>query len=46
VAQRLVGWFIRRVFTHLHKVLRASLGGAQVMVDEGIAPSPPLSNHL
>jgi ligand-binding SRPBCC domain-containing protein len=46
VAQRLVGWFIRRVFTHRHEVLRTSLGGAQVMVDEGIAPSPPLPNHL
>jgi ligand-binding SRPBCC domain-containing protein len=28
MAQRLVGWFIRHVFTHRHKVLRANLGGA------------------
>lgn len=29
MAKRLVGWFIRRVFTHRHEVLRANLGGAQ-----------------
>ena len=28
VAQRLIAWFIGCVFTHRHKVLRASLGGA------------------
>ena len=26
--KRFVGWFIRRVFTHRHAVLRANLGGA------------------
>ena len=29
MARRLVGWFIRRVFIHRHKVLRAELGGTQ-----------------
>lgn len=29
MAKRLVGWFIQRVFTHRHKVIRANLGGAQ-----------------
>jgi len=29
MAKRFVGWFIRRVFTHRHKVLRANLGDAQ-----------------
>jgi ligand-binding SRPBCC domain-containing protein len=28
MARRLVGWFIRHVFTHRHKVLRAHLGKA------------------
>lgn len=28
LANRLVGWFIRRVFIHRHKVLKANLGGA------------------
>ena len=28
IAQRFVGWFIRHVFTHRHKVLRTNLGGA------------------
>src|SRR5699024_7024686 len=29
MAQRLVGWFIRRVFIHRHNVLRANLSGSQ-----------------
>lgn len=29
MAKRLVGWFIRRVFIHRHKVLRANLGSTQ-----------------
>ena len=29
MARRLVGWFIRRVFSHRHEVLKANLGGAQ-----------------
>ena len=29
MARHLVTWFIRRVFTHRHKVLREHLGGAQ-----------------
>lgn len=29
MAKRFVGWFIRRVFTHRHKVLRKNLDGAQ-----------------
>ena len=28
MAQRFVGWFIRQVFAHRHRVLRAHLGGA------------------
>ncbi len=30
-ARRLVEWFIRRVFEHRHKVLRAALGGSQAL---------------
>jgi hypothetical protein len=29
VASRLVKWFIRRVFIHRHRVLKASLGSVQ-----------------
>jgi ligand-binding SRPBCC domain-containing protein len=29
MAKRLVGWFIRRVFIHRHKILRANLGSTQ-----------------
>jgi ligand-binding SRPBCC domain-containing protein len=35
MARHLVTWFIRRVFTHRHKVLRENLGGAQPAAPDG-----------
>jgi hypothetical protein len=42
MAKRLVGWFIRLVFTHRHEVLRANLGGAQPSVPADCSDSASL----
>jgi len=41
MARRLVAWFIRRVFTHRHTVLKANLGGAQQSAPADVSASRP-----